>query len=189
MSPVPTFDARGLLPPYVGDDATSVNRSPYEATMTEIVMSLGATPHRKALLSGLLDYRELLTGLGYVSGLQFVDGSFVENVEGREARDPNDIDVFSFLVRPDRYRQDTALWASAGLAEWNAEIIDHGRNKTRFKLDTYAVAVDQSTGLSLILATTYWSSLFAHKRVTHDWKGFLRVPLNPSDDEAARALI
>lgn len=189
MSPVPTFDARGLLPPYVGDDATAINRSPYEATMTEIVMSLGTTPHRKALLGGLLDYRELLAAFGYVSGLQFIDGSFVEDVEARETRDPKDIDVFSFLVRPDRYRQDAALWTSVGLVEWRSEIIDHERNKARFKLDTYAVAIDQSTGLGLILATTYWSSLFAHKRTTHDWKGFLRVPLNPADDIAARALI
>jgi hypothetical protein len=29
--PVPTFDARGLLPPYIGSDETAVGRSPYLA--------------------------------------------------------------------------------------------------------------------------------------------------------------
>jgi len=31
--------------------------------------------------------------------------------------------------------------------------------------------------------------LFSHRRVSHAWKGFLRIPLNPIDDANARALI
>jgi hypothetical protein len=189
MSPVPGFDARGLLPPYIGPDETAVDRSPYGAAMTEIVVRLAATSHRRNLLKGLLDYRQLLNGLGYTAGLQFIDGSFVEDVETREARDPKDIDVFSFLERPLRYRNDPAIWATVGFSEWSNEIVNRPHNMSRFNLDTYAVAVDQVSGLDVILATTYWSSLFAHKRITHDWKGFLRVPLNFADDVAARALL
>jgi hypothetical protein len=90
LAPIPAFDSRGLLPPYIGPDGATADRSPYEATMTEIVPALGTTPHRRSLVRGLLDYRALLTRLGYTVGLQFLNGTFVENVEGREGRPPND---------------------------------------------------------------------------------------------------
>jgi Family of unknown function (DUF6932) len=157
--------------------------------MTDLVAALGSTNHRKTLLQGLLDYRALLATLGYQTGLQFIDGTFVENVEQREQRDPGDIDVFSFLVRPQRYQQDAQLWQQTGFPEWNAEIVDFDRNKLRFGLDTYAVAVDEQGPLRLINATVYWYSLFAHKRVTHDWKGFLWVPIDAQDDATARAAL
>jgi hypothetical protein len=189
MAPVPAFDARGFLPPFIGQDATTSERSPYEATMTETVAAMGTTQPRRTLLKGLLDYRALLGRLGYGNGLQFIDGSFVENVETREQRAPGDIDVFSFLVRPQHYQGAPALWASTGFAEWSREVADRNLNKQRFGLDTYAIAVDQHTPLRLIVETIYWSSLFAHKRLTHDWKGFLRVPLNASDDATARAAL
>jgi hypothetical protein len=157
--------------------------------MVELVASLGTTPWRCNLLFGLLNYRKLLTKLGYADGVQFIDGSFVENVELREARDPGDIDVFSFLVRPLQFRNDLALWATNGFADWTKEIADRNRNKVRFLLDTYAIAIDQSTPLSLIDDTIYWYSLFAHKKITHDWKGFVRIPLNPADDVTAKAAL
>lgn len=189
MSPVPAFDPRGFLPPYLGSDATTANRSPYSTTMVELVGSLATTDPRRELARGLLDYRKLLGNLNYTVGFQYIDGSFVEDVEGREGRSPGDIDVFGFLVRPQKYRQDAALWGSVGFPEWESEITDTAKNKRRFKVDSYAIAVDQSSPLGLIDATVYWSSLFAHKRVTHDWKGFLKIVLNPADDAAAEALL
>jgi hypothetical protein len=99
------------------------------------------------------------------------------------------IDVFSFLVRPATYRNDPSLWATVGWPQWLSEIANPTLNKTRFALDTYAIAIDQHDALRLINATTYWYSLFAHKRVTHDWKGFLRVSLDPADDAAASLIL
>jgi hypothetical protein len=154
--------------------------------MTEVVGTLGITPERKKLLLALLDYRTLLASLGYAIGLQFIDGSFVENVELRENRSPGDIDVFSFLVRPSHYQQDPALWQSTGFAEWRDEIAARDLNKQRFGLDTYAIAIDQTGPVGVIEGTMYWYSLFSHKRLTYDWKGFLRVELNANDDAAAR---
>ena len=130
-----------------------------------------------------------MTNLDYTDGVQFIDGSFVENVENREGRDPNDIDVFSFVARPHRYRTNAALWATRGFGEWTTEIADRNRNKTRFGLDAYAIAIDQAPALGLIDETIYWYSLFAHKRITHDWKGFVRIQLNPADDAAAKTAL
>ena len=48
--PLPSFDLRGLLPPFVGTDAATQDRSPYWATMPELVSAFGTTPHRRALL-------------------------------------------------------------------------------------------------------------------------------------------
>jgi hypothetical protein len=157
--------------------------------MTDLVHVLGTTTKRRGLLKGLLNYRALLTSLGYVSGLQFVNGSFAENVELREGRPPDDVDVFSMLARPARYRSDPTLWASVGFSEWQNEIANQSLNKSRFGVDAYAIAVDQHDTETNINSIIYWYSLFAHKRVTHDWKGFLRVPMNSADDAAALLLL
>ena len=70
-------------------------------------------------------------------------------------------------------------------ANWTLELMDRDKNKKRFGVDTYGIAVDQHGPLRLINETIYWYSLFSHKRVTHEWKGFLRIPLDPVDDTAA----
>jgi hypothetical protein len=44
---VPAFDGRGFLPPFLGADATTHSRSPYEATMSELVAALGPLPYAK----------------------------------------------------------------------------------------------------------------------------------------------
>jgi hypothetical protein len=100
--------------------------------MSDLVAAMGTSPDRCNLIFGLLEYRALIQRLGYEIGLQFIDGSFVENVEMREQRDPGDIDVFSFLVRPDPYRADPSLWGTVGFPKWRSEIADRNRNKARF---------------------------------------------------------
>jgi hypothetical protein len=172
---VPAFDSRGFLPPYIGQDGTTADRSPYSATMTEVVATLGSTRERRELIKGLLGYRTLLERLGYVDGLQFVDGTFAENVEAKEGRPPGDIDVFSFLMRPDHYRLDYSLWTSTGFPEWRNEIVNQPLNKQRFRLDTYAIAIDQAGPLSTILETTYWYSLFRTNELLMIGKDFLEL--------------
>ena len=157
--------------------------------MSELVSTLGGTPERCNLLYSLLQYRGLLHSFGYVDGVQFIDGSFVENVETREGRDPRDIDIFSFLIRPVQYHGNDPLWQSTGFPQWTGEIVNQSLNKQRYQLDTYAIAVDQAGPLQLMNETIYWYSLFSHKRVTQEWKGFVAVQLNASDDQAALSAI
>ena len=185
MCPIPHFDGRGLLPPYEGTDETTSTRSPYPTTMREVVRRFGTSDHRRRLIKNLLAYRSVLHARGYDRGLQLVNGSFVEDVETREGRNPGDIDVFSFLVRPTKYKDNEALWRTTGILEWCDVIANRAMNKSRYQLDTYAIAVDQHNALGLIVETVYWSSLFAHKRVTHEWKGFLRIAIDAADDALA----
>jgi hypothetical protein len=139
--PLPSFDMRGLLPPFVGSDAVTVDRSPYWTTMPELVAAMGTTRHRRQLLRNLITYRGLLAGEGYIGGIQFIDGSFVENVEINSNRPPSDIDVFSVLNVPPKYITDMAAWQTAGLPFWQREVIDRSLNKLRFSLDTHAAAL------------------------------------------------
>jgi hypothetical protein len=184
--PLPSFDLRGLLPPFVGADATTADRSPYWATMPELVGAFGTTPHRRQLLRNLIAYRALLAQEGYLGGIQFIDGSFVENVEALN-RNPSDIDVFSILSAPPRYLTDPGAWQATGLPFWNAEVANRGLNKQRFSLDTYAVLFEerQAQPMNLISDIIYWYGLFSHQRDTFAWKGFAGLALDPAADQAA----
>lgn len=59
---------------------------------------------RRELLKGLLEFRSELHRIGLVDGIQWLDGSFIENVEEIEGRHPKDIDVVTFLFKfPDKF--------------------------------------------------------------------------------------
>lgn len=186
---IPPFDKRGFLPPFLGADATTPLRSPYGSTMVELVGALGTSPERLNLLFGLVKYRQMLTSLGYTMGEQFIDGSFVEDIETTESRPPGDIDVLSFVVRPVQYQGNSAAWKTIGVLQWKDQIINHSLNKQRYLVDSYAVAIDQIGPGGLINATIYWYGLFSHKKVSQHWKGFVRIPLDANDDLQAFASI
>jgi hypothetical protein len=186
---LPAFDARGLLPPVNSSDGTNENRSPYFCSMMELCFAFGTSAHRRGLLRNLIGYRALIASDDFVEGLQFVNGSFVENIEATEGRNPNDIDVFSLLMPPAKYVNSPALWQQTGSAFWQNEIADNPKNKNRFSLDVYGLMVDVGNLGLFLQRSLYWSSLFSHKRSNHDWKGFVAVPLNAADDQAALAVI
>lgn len=185
--PLPPFDVRGLVPPFVGDDAVTSDRSPYWISMPELTAAMGTTPDRRQLLRNLIAYRAVLAGAGYVSGVQFVDGSFVENIETTAGRPPRDVDVFSILNVPKIYLLDDVSWSSIGLPFWETEVIHRDRNKARFSLDTYAVLFEEwkDRPQDLISHIIYWYGLFSHQRGTLAWKGFAGLALDPADDQAA----
>ena len=183
--PIPGFNTGGLIPPFVGTDATTAERSPYIVTMSEFAATFGTSPHRRVLIRNLIAYRSLLATDGYESGIQFVDGSFVENVEVIQGRDPEDIDVFSLLSVPQKYLSDLAAWHENGFPFWQNEIVDQAKNKDRFSLDTYAMLYEEMQPISLIKNVIYWYGLFSHQRDTYAWKGFVAVVLNPAEDKAA----
>ncbi|MGE3643778.1 MAG: hypothetical protein AB7F96_07970 [Beijerinckiaceae bacterium] len=187
--PLPPFDMRGLLPPVNGGDDTNPDRSPYFCTMTELCLALGTSDHRRLLLRNLIGYRALIASDDFVNGVQFVNGSFVEDIEATERRQPNDIDVFSILTPPAKYVSSPALWQSTGSVFWQNEIINNAKNKTRFSVDCYALMLDVGNLGGFLRQSLYWYSLFSHKRTNHDWKDFVALPLNTADDQAALAAI
>lgn len=183
--PVPSFGWNGLIPPFTGNGPARGVQSPYWVSMVDMAAALGTSNWRRGLLQNLLTYRGILYAEGYQAGFQFVDGSFVENVEALQGREPGDIDVLSFLEKPPKYIGNSHAWLSAGMDFWNLEIADWQRNKTRFHLDTYATLIEDA----LVEDIMYWHGLFSHQRATYNWKGYLRVALDPADDAAALTVL
>lgn len=180
---IPDHNLSGVIPPFIpGSNPTNAAAvSPYETSMVEIANRFGNTAKRKVLLEGLLNYREALRKEGIVYGFQWIDGSFVENVEANQGRDPSDIDVVTFASRP-AHVADLRLIAMA-----RPELFNPALTKTSFSCDAYFVDLGL-TALAVHEYTAYWLSLFSHQRATSLWKGMLKVPLQ-SDDDVARSLL
>ncbi len=97
---LPSWNSLGLIPPIDEQQPASIERSPYTVLLTDFVLRFGQTQPRRMVLDGFLKYRAALHAAGLVSGFQWVDGSFLENVEAIETRAPNDIDVVTFFDLP-----------------------------------------------------------------------------------------
>lgn len=175
---IPSWNMAGVLPPIrpgaLGHDS---DRSPYITTLGDVVDRFALTSDRVKILLGLLQYRNALHQLGVVSGFQWLDGSFVEDVETLESRPPKDIDVVTYLELPSGHTQAT-LWAAAGGLFKNAYV-----KKTYF-VDAYPQVLGGSLSAHSIKQVSYWYSMWSHRR-NGTWKGFVQVDLNPAEDAAA----
>ena len=177
---IPPFNPSGVLPPYVGKDATvRALVSSYDVTASELVGRFATSPERVAVLTGLLTYRAQLHAIGIVRGYQWLDGSFVEDVETLEGRPPGDVDVVTFASRP-MGATDALAWAAFFQAHINC--FNPKFLKANLKCEAYYVDLDRRPDL-IVSDTQYWCGLFSHRR-TGLWKGMLRLPL-ASDDMLA----
>jgi len=128
----------------------------------------------------LLDYREALRGVGIHSGYQWLDGSFVEDVETNRGRPPSDIDIVTVAYRP-----PVPDWAQ--FVRMNIALFDPDQVKAAHRCDAYFI--DLGTAPHIVVRNTcYWFGLFTHQRETFLWKGMLLLPLS-SDDALARAML
>ncbi|MEM5405887.1 DUF6932 family protein [Paraburkholderia unamae] len=181
---IPRFNASMVLPPYTGSDPTTpATMSPYRATMHEFSLQFATSAARAAILGGLLDYREALRHVGIVNAFQWLDGSFVEDVEQSRGRAPADVDLVTFGELP-RFADP------AGFGAWWAThngLFDQRQTKQRYSCDAYFVDMKKRADL-LVDDTRYWFGLFSHQRATALWKGMVQVPL-VSDDDQARDLL
>ncbi len=89
------------IQPPLGDPAVLGAGSQYPISIVEFTHAFVTTPERRAIMESFLDLKSLLRSEG-VLGFQVIAGSFVENIETSEKRQPNDIDVatiYQFTVR------------------------------------------------------------------------------------------
>lgn len=171
-----------VLPPFLGEEpGDRAHMSPYPTSMVEVVQRYATSAERIAILRGLISYRSKLRDLGYREGQQWLDGSFVEDVELIRKRPPKDIDIVTFA--PVRGTQDEKM---QHILE-NLDIFDPERAKEQYSCDAYFVDLTVSP-LLLVDTTRYWFGLFSHQRETSLWKGMLQVPML-SDDDAAEAVL
>jgi hypothetical protein len=181
---IPDFTISGVLPPYLGPTATDpAAMSPYETTLTRIANKLCASDERKAIFRGLLQYRQALSGLGLVTGFQWLSGSFMEDIEAAESRSPRDIDVVTIVHRPAGL-DDSATQA---LIATNPNIFVPAQAKATYHCDAYFIDLDILPE-AIVNQTRYWFGLFAHRR-TGIWKGLLQLPLAVTQDDTDASLI
>ena len=176
---IPAWTAQGVLPPIDSKSPVSGIRSPYHVSLVDFILHFGRTEPRRIILSGLLDYRAALHAVDLVDGFQWIDGSFLENIEVAEKRDPHDIDLVTFFHSPEGEDQESLLRASPRIFDPMATREDH-------RVDAYFVELSATAPESLVAQSAYWNSLWSHRR-NGQWKGYLCVDLVPADDKAARA--
>ncbi|HEY0622550.1 DUF6932 family protein [Sphingomonas sp.] len=185
---IPDFGLGNVLPPFMGNDvvgAEQLPRSPYIATMSELVDRFATSPERAAILRGLKAYRDALREAGFESGHQWIDGSFVEACEVVKGRPPGDVDVVSVLHRPTHHAGEDA-W-TAFIAAYAHTLLNSQHCKATYHCDSYFIDLDIPARL-VTEQTAYWFGLFSHQRDTFRWKGLVQLDLQ-CDDEAAMQLL
>ena len=184
---IPNFDYNGVLPPHGANYPKSITSlSPYRATVLEFCQRFATTPYRVSLLKGYLGYRRWITQTaGIVDGVQWVDGSFVENTEIYKMRVPGDIDVLTFHALP-RKMTDISEWNT--FFEENQNNFDPDWNKSNFFCHAFTINLAVQDAFSLIHQTKYWYGLFSHQRGSRLWKGMIEIPLISNDADAANFL-
>lgn len=184
---IPDFNDGGVLPPFIGGDATGgqgLPRSPYRATMLSLVERFATSKERATILGGLLRLRAALRDAGLSQGLQWIDGSFVESCETVKGRPPGDVDVVSLLRRPDAVADDDA---------WNnflngiLPLLEPDQTKAAYHCDAYYIDLDADP-VVVAERTAYWFGLFSHQRDTFRWKGLVQLEMADDDAAAAAAL-
>ena len=152
--------------------------SPYPCTTLDLCQRLGTTTERQAILGKFLNFRERLRVAGLTTGFQWLDGSFLEDIETKESRPPKDLDVVTVYWGYDLPFQ-VSLLASF------PEVANPALSKANYSLDHYPFDAGYSPTLTLE-QTRYWILLFSHNRLGV-WKGLLKLELNtPTEDATAR---
>ena len=193
-SPFPRWNATGIFPPVDRENpASPYNRSPYSVSLADLVRYLGTGAPRLRILRGFLEYRKALHTLGIVDGIQWVNGSFVEDVETRRGQiAPNDIDVVTFAYLP------AGMTLSRFLQE-APRLSNPIRTKNDYLVDGYIEPLPELAPDELLRVAAYWYGLWSHTRTDvpnasittprSEWKGFLQVSLAPTEDPIAETTL
>ncbi len=176
---IPDWNPRGVLPPNNPNAPKSWDRSPYTVSLTDLILRFGTSPERNTILSGFLKFRSALHAAGLVDGFQWVNGSFVENIETIQERSPFDIDTVTFFHLPDG-KTEQSLASSA------PRLFENDKIKQDYSVDAYFVSLTCEKPEPLVAQSAYWYSIWSHRR-RGEWKGYLQIDLSSTDDAEAQA--
>ncbi|EMV7294686.1 hypothetical protein AADF95_004534 [Vibrio alginolyticus] len=178
---IPEFNSSGVLPPYLDSDPTIIDKmSPYRVSLLEFVQHFATTEHRKLLLRGFLNFRLKMKSIGFQTGFQWIDGSFVEDIEKHQERDPADIDLVTFSDLP-AHINSAETW-DAFFSE-NRCVFDTDLSKKEYMCDVYYINA-RAHPFSIVDQTRYWFGLFSHQRDTSIWKGIIEIDFEEDESEA-----
>ncbi|NUP04582.1 MAG: hypothetical protein HOW73_00795 [Polyangiaceae bacterium] len=174
--PIPEHEG-DLLPPFIGSPTNSSNCAPWSTDLTEVVPRFGTSRARREILAGLFEYRRGLRHYG-IAGFQWLDGSFFDVM----AREPRDVDVVTFLVTA----PDTVTFEKLTEEARFLSLIEHDLSKEAYHVDPQFIDL-RGDGIAIVQSVQFWYGLFSHDR-TQRWRGILRIPLGPDDEEDLDAL-
>jgi hypothetical protein len=175
IMPIPKFDHNHVIPPHLGNPALPSDISPYKCSSLELCQEFSTSSQRINILKGLLAFRQELSNCGLTNGFQWLDGSFLENVEIREQRSPNDLDLITVYWGYDiKFQQN--------LMQNFPQFADSNLSKQTYSLDHYPFDAGY-TPIATIEQSKYWVQLFSHNRDAV-WKGMLQIELNTTNEDA-----
>lgn len=179
---IPAWTSAGVVPPIrPGQPGHSSDRSPYVVSLSTFCDRFATSPERRGILDGLLRFRAALHQAGLTTGFQWLDGSFLEQIETLENRSPRDMDVVTFYQLPQNSDQHS-------LIQHHAVLFDHTQNKATYAIDAYFAMLGIPVDGGYVREVSYWYSMWSHRREGL-WKGFVQVDLDPAQDtEALRFL-
>lgn len=167
------WNEQGFISPIGVEPTSKKDRSPYKISLLDFYKRfVKVSPERKKLLDGLIAFRSEMHSLGVTEGFQWIDGSFLENIEKIENRSPNDIDTVVFV---EGYSTDNV----EGIIQF---ISDKRAIKEQFNIDFYHEWITELTPRQLVDVSVYWYGMWSHTR-NQQWKGFIQIDLNPDEDE------
>jgi hypothetical protein len=181
---IPAFSSSNVLPPFISSPANNRDISPYESSLIEFIDRFATSANRIKIIHGLLEYRVNMKTKGITNGFQWIDGSFVENVEITRKRSPGDIDIVTFAFRPLHLMNST---------DWNnfqgkcPDIFKSSLTKVNYLCDAYYIDLNANP-LLIVDYTRYWYGLFSHQKVTALWKGMVQIPLSEDENYALNYL-
>lgn len=181
---IPELNQSGVLPPFIPEQGPTdpACMAPYKTTISEFVLRYAHSPERRAILRGLLEYRKKLRQVGISEGFQWLDGSFVENVELNRGRPPADVDIVTFAFRP---TNDLDQWKK--IVAGNTDLFLPSESKIQYQCDAYFVDLN-TPPIHVVSNTRYWFGLFSHQRDSYLWKGMVEIPIVCEDDDAFEIL-
>ncbi len=173
----------GVVPP-IRPNALghSPDRSPYLTSLSEVVDRFSTSPERLEILTGFLAYRRDLHSAGLIEGFQWLDGSFLEDVENQRGRPPQDIDVVTYFKIPVGMSQ-LSLMPLAG------HLFKSSLTKPKYKVDAFALPLGEVLEARHVEMISYWYSMWSHRRDDYLWKGFVQIDLSPAEDAPAATLL
>lgn len=182
---IPEFNMAGVIPPIRPEEpGHSPDRSPYIADIQSVVARFATTSIRIEILKGFLSYRQRFYDLGITEGFQWIDGSFCQDVENIENRDPGDIDVVTFYYIPQSNAELEQSFIDAFL-----NLLDSDFTKPLFKVDAYGMQLGTTFSPATIKQLSYWYSMWSHRKSDNMWKGFVQVPFSPEEDKKANTIL
>lgn len=181
--PIPPLDPiTNSLPPYLRVQGKITDRSPYKCSISQLCTRYATSAARIAILGGLLNFRSECRVRGIV-GFLWIGGSFLEDIETLEQRDPNDIDAVTFIREP-----ITPATVSVATST-PIDLRSRAYVKATYRVDHGFVEL-RSPASKLMNATYYWYGLYSHRR-DDLWKGMLEIQLESTsgDDDVARDIL